>query len=273
MNNTEKRGRLVCVGTGMRMAGQITPIAQSYIETSDVVVAAASNVFSRKWLQGLAREYICLLNHYDIVDEVGKDRRDTYRNMTATIMEQVRAGKTVCAAFYGHPGIFACISHMAIAAARAEGYDAHMEPGISAEDCLVADLGIDPGAQGMQSMESTQFMIYQRPIDPSGLLILWQPGIAGDLTLKRFDTEPARLQILVDKLARYYPLDHEVILYEAATNPFETTRIDKLPLRDLPNAPLKQITTLVIPAAQAFVRDEETIGLLNALAAENQIAA
>lgn len=269
----EKVGRLVCVGMGMRMGGQITPIAQSYIETSDVVVAAASNVFQRKWLQGLAKEYICLLSHYDVVEEDGKNRKDTYRSMTSTIMEQVRAGKTVCAAFYGHPGVFACIANMAITQAREEGYEAHMEPGISAEDCLVADIGIDPGARGMQSMESTQFMIYQRPIDPSGLMILWQIGIAGDLTLKRFDTEPARLQILVDKLANYYPLDHEVILYEAATNPFEKTRIDRLALRDLPAAELKQITTLVIPAAKVFVRDEETIAKLNALSPENQLAA
>ena len=271
--NTERKGRLVCVGTGLRMAGQITPIAQSYIETADVVVAAASNIFQRKWLQGLAKEYICLLDHYDVVEEEGKDRRDTYNNMSAAIMEQVRAGKTVCATFYGHPGIFACIAHIAIKQARAEGYDAHMEPGISAEDCLVADIGIDPGARGMQSMEATQFMIFQRPIDPSGLLILWQPGLAGDLSLKRFDTEPARLQILVDKLAKYYPLDHEVILYEAATNPFEKTRIDRLALRDLPQAPLKQITTLVIPPGKAFVRDEETIAKLNALSPENQLAA
>jgi precorrin-3B methylase len=268
-----KRGRLICVGTGLRLAGQITPIAQSYIETADVVVAAASNVFQRKWLQGLAREYICLLNHYDVVDEQGKDRRDTYRNMCGTIMEQVRLGKTVCATFYGHPGIFACISHMAIKQAREEGFDAYMEPGISAEDCLVADIGIDPGARGMQSMETTQFMIYQRAVDPYGLLILWQPGLAGDLTLKRFDTEPARLQILVEKLSRYYPLDHEVILYEAATNPIEKTRIDRLALRDLPTAELKQITTLVIPSAKAFERDEETIAKLNALSPENQLAA
>lgn len=270
---THKKGRLICVGTGLRLAGQITPIAQSYIESADVVVAAASNVFQRRWLQGLAKEYICLLNHYDVVEEEGKNRRDTYRNMSATIMEQVRAGRTVCATFYGHPGIFACISHMAIKQAREEGFEAHMEPGISAEDCLVADLGIDPGARGMQSMESTQFMIYQRPIDPSGLLILWQPGLAGDLTLKRFETEPARLQILVDKLLNYYPLDHEVILYEAATTPFEKTRIERLDLADVPKAKLEQITTLVIPPAKAFVRDEETIARLNALSPENQLAA
>jgi precorrin-3B methylase len=265
--SAKKRGSLVCVGTGMRLAGQITPIAQSYIENADVVLALPSNTFARKWLQGMAREYICLTPHYDLVEEEGQNRRDTYRAMTHDIMEHVRAGKTVCAAFYGHPGIFACVAHLAMAAARKEGYEAHMEPGVSALDCMVADLGIDPAAHGLQSMETTQFMMFQRPLDPSSLLVLWQPGVAGDLSLKRFETVPARLQVLVDKLARYYPLEHEVILYEASTRPFEPTRIDKMALRDLPAAEVTMATTLVIPPAQAFVRDEQTIGLLDALAA------
>ena len=117
----------------------------------------------------------------------------------------------------------------------------------------------------MQSMETTQFMIYERRIDPTAMFILWQPGLAGELSLKRFDTTAARLQVLVDKLARDYPLDHEVILYEAATNPLEKTRMDKLPLRDLPGAVLQQITTLVIPAAFPLKLDHAIVGLLNAL--------
>lgn len=264
--NTQKPGKLICVGTGMRMAGQLTPIAQSYIETADVVIAAVPNIFARKWLQGVAKEYICLLGYYSDCDVEGKNRRDTYRRMADTILEQVRAGKTVCAAFYGHPGIFACISHMAIADCRAEGFSAEMLPGISAEDCLVADLGIDPGRTGMQSMECTQYMIYQRKIDPSALLILWQPGLAGELSLKRFDTNAAQLQVLVNKLARDYPLDHEVILYEAATNPLEQTRMDKILLKDLPQAELKQITTLVIPAAHPLIPDQLIVDELNAIA-------
>ncbi|MFZ6640582.1 SAM-dependent methyltransferase [Undibacterium sp. TC4M20W] len=264
----QKQGSLVCVGTGMRMAGQLTPIAQSYIETFDIVIAAVPNIFTRKWLQGVAKEYVCLNDHYEDTKIDGKTRRDTYRRMADTILKEVRAGKKVCAAFYGHPGIFACISHMTISEARLEGYEAHMEPGISALDCLVADLGIDPGSFGMQSMESTQFMIYKRPLDPTALLVLWQVGIAGDLTLKRFDTEPAHLQILVNKLAQYYPLDHEVILYEAATDPLEKTRIDKLRLEDLPKMSYRQITTLVIPPAKTLERDQSIIDELNAIAAQ-----
>jgi precorrin-6B methylase 1 len=259
------QGKLICVGTGMRMAGQITPLAQSYIETADVVVSAVPNIFTRDWIKGIAKDFICVLDHYDDCKVGGKNRGDTYRRMADTILDQVRAGKTVCAAFYGHPGIFACISHIAIKDARAEGYSAEMLPGISAEDCLVADLGMDPGRTGMQSMETTQFMIYQRRIDPTALLILWQPSLAGELSLKRFDTTQARLQVLVDKLARDYPLDHEVILYEAATNPLERTRMDKIRLRDLPSATLQQITTLVIPPARALERDQFIVDQLNAL--------
>ncbi len=263
-----KPGKLVCVGTGLRLAGQITPLAQSHIEHADVVIGAVPNGFARKWLQEISKKYVCLLEFYSDCDVEGKDRRDTYRRMSATILEQVRAGKFVCAAFYGHPGIFACISHMAIAVARAEGFSAEMLPGISAEDCLVADLGIDPGSTGMQSMETTQFMIYERRIDPTALLLLWQPYLAGELTLKRFNSTPAKLQLLVDKLARDYPLDHTVILYEAATGPLEKTRMDRLALRDLPHARLHGITTLVIPAACPLKLDPSMVDQLNALPAE-----
>src|SRR3546814_12671609 len=41
----------------------------------------------------------------------------------------------------------ALVPHKAIAQARAEGLEAHMEAGVSAEDCLYADLGIDPGGR------------------------------------------------------------------------------------------------------------------------------
>ncbi|MFZ6689509.1 SAM-dependent methyltransferase [Undibacterium sp. SXout11W] len=268
----QKAGQLVCVGTGMRMAGQLTPLAKSYIESFDIVIAAVPNIFTRQWLQTIAKEYVCLNDHYEDTKIDGKTRRDTYRRMTDTILKEVRAGKRVCAAFYGHPGIFACISHMAIADARKEGYAAHMEPGISALDCLVADLGIDPGSRGMQSMEATQFMIYERVIDPSAMFIVWQIGLAGDLTLKRYDTEPAHLQIITDKLALTYSLDHEVILYEAATHPLEQTRIEKIRLGDLPKASLKQITTLVIPAEQALKVDQKVMVQLKALELERATA-
>src|SRR3546814_5585333 len=92
--------------------------------------------------------------------------------MDAAIMAEVRAGKRVCAVFYGHPGVFADVPHAVIRKARADGISARMEPGISAEACLYADLGIDPGRSGVLSLESTHFLVYQHTIDTSAHLLL-----------------------------------------------------------------------------------------------------
>lgn len=260
-----KQGRLICVGTGMRLAGQMTAIAKSHIEQADVVLGAVANALSRQWLMSVAKEYICLAQFYGDGTDEGKARDITYQQMVECIVEQVRLGKTVCAAFYGHPGIFACIAHKAIAQAKSEGFAAHMEPGISAEDCLVADLGLDPGATGLTSMEATQFLIYQRVLDPATLVILWQPGLVGDLTLKQFKTSRERLSLLVEKLSQYYPLDHQVILYEAATSAVTKGRQEKLTLGSIPDADIQVITTLVIPAYQSLVIDQDYVSRLKAL--------
>lgn len=62
-------------------------------------------------------------------------------------------------------------------------------------------------------------MVDVHKIDPTALLVLWQPGLAGELSLKRFETTSAKLQVLMDKLLHDYPFDQPVILYEAAIHP------------------------------------------------------
>src|SRR3546814_11468295 len=84
----------------------------------------------------------------------------TYREMVAAMLAEVRAGRRVCGAFYGHPGVFARVPHKAIAQARAEGFEAHMEDGVSVEDCLSADIGIDPGEVRCQHYKTSPSKFY-----------------------------------------------------------------------------------------------------------------
>ncbi|MCW8856603.1 MAG: SAM-dependent methyltransferase, partial [Kangiella sp.] len=160
---------------------------------------------------------------------------------------EVRAGKNVCAAFYGHPGVFALAPHKVVEIAKKEGYQAHMEPGISAEDCLYADLAIDPGRFGCQHYETTQFMVHNKNIEPSAYLVLWQIGIAGDQELTQFETTETKLGALRDKLLGIYPEEHEVILYESSTVLLKESRIEKIKLQQLANVETSLETTLVIP--------------------------
>ena len=195
----------------------------------------------------------------------GKSRARTYRQMVEAMLKQVRAGKNVCGAFYGHPGVFAWPPHEAIAIARSEGYPAHMEPGISAEDCLYADLGIDPGTFGCQHYEASQLLFYKRRIDPAAYLVLWQAGVVGDRSLARTSTGTAHRRLLLDVLARDYPLNHEVIVYRAATLPVRQPQIKRMALRKLLTAKIDAADTIVVPPARPLQADEEMIGRLRKL--------
>lgn len=91
----------------------------------------------------------------------------------------LRKGKYVVGVFYGHPGVFVAPSHRSIDIARKEGYTAKMLPGISAEDCLLADLNIDPSLPGCVTYEATDLLLRNRPLNPSSHLILYQVGCVG----------------------------------------------------------------------------------------------
>lgn len=243
-NNTP-RGSLACVGLGMTLGSHLTPLARDHIEQADVVFAALSDHIVELWLQRMNKDVRSLQSYY----AEGKPRSETYQEWVDLMMAEVRAGKHVCAVFYGHPGIFAWSPHRAIEVAREEGFHAHMEPGISAEDCLYADVGFDPGSFGCQHFEASQLLFYEHRINPTGYVVLWQVAMVGDWSLTRFQTGPAYRQILVDRLSQDYPLDHPVIIYHGATLPIEQPRIRHITLRDLPRTTLTSQETVVLPPA------------------------
>jgi uncharacterized protein YabN with tetrapyrrole methylase and pyrophosphatase domain len=248
----DERGSLACVGLGMMLGAHLGPRARSHIEQADVVFVATSDALVEMWVQQMRPDARSLQPYY----AEGKSRRETYREMVAAMLVEVRAGRSVCGAFYGHPGVFATVPHDAIAQARAEGFDAVMEAGVSAEDCLYADLGIDPGRVGCQHYEASQFLFYRRRIDPTAYLVLWQVGIAGDRSARRFQTTTAHRRLLVDRLLEDYPAAHEAIIYQAATLPISTPRSERVQLSCLADAELSMHSTLVVPPAFAMTPDE-----------------
>jgi len=233
---------LVVVGSGIQLGRHLSPRCLSEIEEAERVFVLTDGA-AHAMIAELRPDVIDLRVHYAI----GKDRRQTYQEMDAAIMAEVRAGRRVCAVFYGHPGVFADVPHAVIRKAREAGFSARMEPGISSEACLYADLGIDPGRHGVQSLEATQFLVEDRQIDSRSLLLLWQVALTGDLACTRFHAVTEELTKLVQRLLLDYPADHEVILYEAARLPIETFRAEHLPLSQLASARYEEYTTLVIP--------------------------
>jgi siroheme synthase len=256
----QESGQLVVVGCGIQLGRHIAQRAVSEIAAADTVFVLA-DALAFDWIASQHPDAVDLTAYYR--DDT--DRRETYRAMAAAIVEAALDGRRVCAVFYGHPGVFAQVPHEAIRQVRAAGLTARMEPGVSAEACLYADLGLDPGTRGVQSIEATRFLAYKHALDPTALVLLWQVALAGNLDCVGFEPDPKRLQVLVDKLSRRYALDTPVILYEAAQLPIEDFRAERMTLADLPSARYKEYTTLVIPPAVEAERDEPWIAAIEAL--------
>jgi len=255
------QGSLVCLGVGITLGSHISLLAKNYIEQADVVFSLVSDAVVEKWLDGMNEDTRSLQSFY----QEGFPRNKTYENMIEAILVEVVKGKNVVAAFYGHPGVFACVPHQAIHEAKSLGYYTLMEPGISSEDCLFADLAIDPGQFGCAQFEASQFMFFKRQIDPSAYLILWQVCIAGDVSLTKFTKKEEYIAVLVELLSASYPEKHEVILYEAPTLPIHSARIEYLPLCELATAQLNQQTTLIIPPCKSMLPNEHVLQKLQSL--------
>lgn len=176
----------------------------------------------------------------------GNHRREAYALMVEEILAPVRGGRQVCAAFYGHPGVFVFPSHRAIAKARSEGFPAQMLPGVSAEDCLFADLGVDPATAGCQSYEATRFLELTPKVEPRAALVLWQVGVVGSANHSAEASAP-RLGEVVDALRRIYPDDHEVIVYEASLYPGVAALVRPVALAALAEAVTPKSTLYVPP--------------------------
>jgi precorrin-6B methylase 1 len=254
-------GSLTIVGTGIQAGGQITIQARAYIEQADYLFFLVTDPVTERYLRRLNINAESLMPLY----QAGEDRFSTYMAMVDRILAEVRRGSRVCAAFYGHPGVFVSPSHEAIRRARREGFEAKMLPGISAEDCLFADLGIDPSVAGCQSFEATGFLISKKKFDPTSFLILWQIGVIGDLSYQPAGYDYHKgLQVLAEYLQPIYGPDHVTIVYEASEFPMFKPRRDRVKIQQLPETSVTPLSTLCIPPLAKRTIDEtmcERLGL------------
>jgi hypothetical protein len=240
------RPSLIVVGTGIRFIGQITTESVTWIRISEKVLYLVSDPLASTIITQLNPSAESLRGFYG----EGKPRRHSYEEMVARVMECLRSGKQTCLVFYGHPGMFCWPGHAAVHQARHEGYTARMLPAVSAEDCLYADLGLDPSVSGCQSYEATEFLKHGRRADPSSLLILWQVGVIGVpvFTTKGYDRTALRL--LIKRLGRSYRSDHEVIVYFAPVQWGAEPVVERMPLGRLARFPLSPTATLCVPPGQ-----------------------
>ncbi len=248
------KGSLVVVGTGIESMGQMTGAARVAIRRAQRVFYLATDPLTAQSVRGLNRRAVSLHGLY----EVGRHRLQTYATMTETVLAEVRRGLRVCFVLYGHPGVFAMPAHAAVSIARKEGYRAVMQPGVSADACLIADLGVDPGRNGWQSYEATDFLLRKRKPDPTAGLVLWQIGVVGRIDYVTGPIDREKIALVTEALVRTYPRKHLATLYEASSLPgyppvIEPVQIGKLHLAKA----ISPITTLYVPPSKRAPLDKK----------------
>ncbi len=239
------KNTLMIVGSGIKFMSHLTIEAKACIEKADKVLYLVNEPAMQSWIQDVNKSSESL----DFLYNKNDYREDNYRIISDYIIENLKKIKHLCVVMYGHPTVFAKSTLYAAQLAKEHGHNVIVMPGVSAEDCLFADLLIDPSSSGCQSFDATDFLLNQREYDLSCHLILWQVNVIGLLT-KPINHNPEKgLQILSDYLSEKYSLNHEIIIYEAAQYPMLSCRIDKVNLVDLPKAEVTNLSTLYIPPA------------------------
>ncbi len=245
-------GNLRIVGSGMRPRQHLTPEAAEAIAGSEQLLYLIPDQDAAEFIVSLAGGKTIDAGMFYQPD---RPLADAYRSMITQVLDWLHEGKQSCFALYGHPGVIVYPSHQLLRSALDRGYDAAMLPAVSAEDCLFADLGIDPANQGCQSFWATDLLLNRRLIDPTMATIVWSIGVVGCLSYSSQGMSAQALQSLLQRLNYFYPPHHEVVVYEAATRAGQTYRADRVALGSLANVPLDGASTLYIPPAWATVPD------------------
>jgi hypothetical protein len=252
----DRKGSLTILGSGIAHT-DLTREVELQVRAADHVFYSINDYVTKTWLNGVRPDAYDLA----ILYSESLPRQATYTRMAEALLHFVRAGRKVVAVFYGHPGIFAAPGHRAIQIARKEGHDARMRPAVSALDCLIADVGFDPGLPGMLTYEATDMLLRRRPLDPTLHTVLWQVGVVGEHGYHRDGYENRGLGLLTDALESAYGPDYEIVHYIGAQYAGVNPRIERIAVAALRNAQvarrLTTLSTFYLPPARAAETDPQ----------------
>ncbi len=234
---------LTIIGSGIQYLRDITYGAKIHIQKADIILYLVNNPLFESWIKDENPNAESLHSLY--IDQ--EPRKKIYQNIIDKIFFYLNQDLRVCVVFYGHPGFFVYASHKAIKLARENGIVARMLPGISTIDCLIADIGYDPGIYGMQCYEATDFIVRNRKVDINSALILLQVGLIGYTSHQSNGYKLNNILILKKRLEEIYPKNHNLIIYEAPIYPAIDPIIKTIYISDLPINKLSEIATIFIP--------------------------
>nr|WP_267313967.1 SAM-dependent methyltransferase [Legionella antarctica] len=135
---------------------------KTYTTSADKVLYLVNEPVTKQWIE----RYSKLSESLEPIYFSEIDRQNSYDKIRDKILTDLGTYNFITVVLYGHPTIFADPGLQAIIAAQKNSIETIILPGISVENCLYADLKIDPGQFGCFHVEATELLVYDKIIDP-----------------------------------------------------------------------------------------------------------
>ena len=151
------------VGLGVLNVDQITRQAERVMRRCKEVLYVDTGIATGAYLERLCPRVTSL---YETSYQESGQRLNAYFLMAARVVDAALDHPPVAFAMHGHPIVGAYAPFLIQDMGSLLSLEVEVQPGISAMDCLCAELKIDPTVAGMQMYEATDLLLRRRPLQP-----------------------------------------------------------------------------------------------------------
>lgn len=215
------------VGLGVLSVDHVTRETEDAIRNSNEVLYVDTGVATGEFLETLCPKVTAI---FDSSYSDSEHRLNAYQLMAARVVDAALQHAPVTFAMQGHPTVGVYAPFLINDMAGVLGLSVRTLPGISALDCMFAELMIDPCVMGMQMYEATDLLLRCRPLQPDVHAMIWQVGCVETRLYSMRVSRPLRFERLQAHLLQFYPADHEVTLFFATPHPLMRSTCHRFPL-------------------------------------------
>jgi len=254
---------ITIVGLGILGIQQLTAETERALGRCNEVLFVDTGIATRAYLE---RHCPRVTDLYAESYAVGGARLDAYRHMAARTVEAALDHSPVVFAMSGHPLVYAYAPPLIVDLANLLALTVRVLPGISAMDCLFAELVLDPCTDGLQMYEATDLVLKRRPLQPDVPALIWQVGNLETRLHTDRRSRPERFHRFRDHLLRFYPPQHLITAYFATPFPLMPSTVLQFPLVEIADqaGTLHHGVTLYLPPVSTRpVEDAELLDLID----------
>ncbi len=218
------------VGLGICGIDQITAETERVLRHAREVLFVDTGVATRRYLESLCPRVTSLFDESYADDG---HRLGAYHHMAARTIDAALDHAPVAFAMQGHPIVGACAPALIRDAAGLLGLSVRVLPGISALDCVFAELLLDPCLHGLQMYEATDLLLRRRPLQADVPALIWQVGSLETRLHTQRRSRPERFTRFQIHLRRFYPAAHPVTAVFATPHPLMQSTIRRFALDEI----------------------------------------